>query len=214
MPATIETPPFIVIEGIDGAGTTTQSQLLHGYLQSQGQPALLTHEPSDGPIGTYIRKMIALRSDKLAAPVDRETLALLFAADRLDHLKTKIEPALASGQVVISDRYYHSSFAYQGDADSKHSDTLDLRWIRTLNERARTPDLTVFLHAPVDLCLKRLGSRDAHDVFETREHLTLMEQRYDQIMDILSGEGHNIVRLDAALPRQVLAEKIHALIGF
>lgn len=207
MPANINTP-FVVIEGIDGAGTTTQSILLQNYLREQGKSTLLTHEPSDGKIGTLIRKMIAIRSDQ--TPVDRETLALLFAADRLDHLNTRVEPALAHGQIVISDRYFHSSFAYQGDSSPSDAQALDLRWIRTLNERARTPDLTVFLHAPVELSLKRLADRDAHDVFETREHLTLMEQRYDQIMDILSAEGHNIVRLDAALPRQTLAKKIRA----
>ncbi|AWV89805.1 dTMP kinase [Bradymonas sediminis] len=207
MPTNRTTPPFIVIEGIDGAGTTTQSTLLHDYFQAQGQPALLTNEPSTGAIGTLIRKMIAMRRDEDARPVDRETLALLFAADRLDHLKAEVEPALAAGQVVISDRYYHSSFAYQGDSVAG-SDALDLRWIRTLNERARTPDLTVFLHAPVDLCLERLGERDAHDVFETREHLTLMEQRYDQIMALLQAEGEHIIRLDASLPRQTLAEMI------
>ena len=210
MSTKINAAQFIVIEGIDGAGTTTQSALLHDFLQAQGRPALCTNEPSGGRIGTLIRELIAMRAD--AQPADRETLALLFAADRLDHLKNEVEPALEAGQIVISDRYYHSSFAYQGDPAGGDADALDLRWVRTLNERARAPDLTVYLHAPVALCLERLGERAAHDIFETREHLTLMEQRYAQIMERLGAEGQRIVRLDAALPREIIAEKIRALL--
>lgn len=210
MSTKINAAQFIVIEGIDGAGTTTQSALLHDFLQAQGRPVLRTWEPSGGRIGTLIRDMIAMRTD--ARPADRETLALLFAADRLDHLKTEVEPALNAGQIVISDRYYHSSFAYQGDTVAGDPETLELRWVRTLNERARAPDLTVYLHAPVAICLERLGARAARDIFETRQHLTLIAKRYAQIMARLKAENHRIVQLDATLPREVIAEQIRALL--
>ncbi|MFU8802605.1 MAG: dTMP kinase, partial [Bradymonadaceae bacterium] len=154
-------PPFIVIEGLDGAGTTTQSRRLCERLHAEGQPTLVTCEPSGGPIGTLIRQMLSMRvvvpTPDGSRPVSRETLALLFAADRIDHIEAEIEPALATGHLVISDRYYHSSFVYQGDIDE--TDEVDYSWVKSLNERARVPDLTIFLEAATDLCMSRLASR-------------------------------------------------------
>lgn len=202
---------FIVIEGLDGAGTTTQSGLLVERLQAAGQPAVLTREPSDGPVGVLIRQMLSGRVttpsvDGAHQSVGREVLALLFAGDRLDHIRAEIEPALAAGKVVVSDRYYHSSFAYQGDVDD--SDEMDLEWVRTLNERAKTPDLTIFLEASVDLCLSRMSGRGSRDLYETREKLERLERRYDQVMGALEAEGERIVRLDAALSKGELCERI------
>jgi dTMP kinase len=227
MPQTPNKPPFIVIEGLDGAGTTTQSALLVERLQAEGRPALLTREPSDGPIGALIRQMLSMRvvtpatePSQPPAAVSREVLALLFAGDRLDHLRAEVEPALAAGKIVVSDRYYHSSFAYQGDArldeggsDELEQDELDLRWVQSLNERARVPDLTIFLEASVDLCLSRMSGRGRRDIFETREHLTDLERRYDQVMRTLEARGERVVRLDAALERDVIADEIDALIA-
>lgn len=207
--------PFIVIEGLDGAGTTTQSTLLVERLQAAGQPAVLTREPSDGPIGVLIRQMLSGRitTPSVDGPhqsMGREVLALLFAADRLDHIRALVAPAQAAGKVVVSDRYYHSSFAYQGDVDD--SDEMDLHWVRTLNERARTPDLTIFLEASVDLCLSRLSGRGQRDIYETREKLARLERRYDEVMTALEEEGEAIVRLDAGRGRGELADEIFGLV--
>lgn len=211
----VDMPPFVVIEGLDGAGTTTQATLLVERLRAEGQPAVLTREPSDGPIGVLIRQMLAGRVVTPTAagpePVDRQTLALLFAADRLDHIRAEIEPARQAGRAVVSDRYYHSSFAYQGDVDD--SDEMDLDWVRTLNERAKTPELTVFLEAPVDLCLSRLQGRGQRDLYETREKLGRLERRYDQVMAALEAEGERIVRLDAGRERGDLADEIFSLVS-
>lgn len=206
-----EKPPFVVIEGLDGAGTTTQTALLVERLQDEGQPAISTREPSDGPVGVLIRQMLSKRivtpsADGSVQPVGREVLALLFAADRVDHVQAEIEPALASGKAVISDRYYHSSFAYQGDIDA--SDEFDIDWVRTLNERARRPDVTFFLEASVDLCLSRMSGRGSRDIYETREKLERLERRYDQVMRALEAEGEEIVRLDAGLSKEELATRI------
>lgn len=103
--------PFVVLEGLDGAGTTTQTKLLVERLTARGIPAIATHEPTSGPIGTLIRR--ALRHDwprpegELGSvePPSWATLALLFAADRLEHLQRVVDPALAQGKVVVSDRY-------------------------------------------------------------------------------------------------------------
>lgn len=211
MAVEFENPPFVVIEGLDGAGTTTQTALLVERLQAEGQPAVSTREPSDGPVGVLIRQMLSKRIvtptvDGSVAPVGREVLALLFAADRLDHIAATVAPALAEGKVAVSDRYYHSSFAYQGDIDD--SDAMDLEWVRTLNERAKTPDVTIFLEASVDLCLSRMSGRGSRDIYETREKLERLERRYDQVMQALEAEGEMIVRLDAARSKAELAEAI------
>ena len=112
---------FVVLEGIDGAGTTTQVARLVASLRARGIGALGTREPSDGPIGTQIRQILTgrlvVRSPAGGhAPPGWPTLALLFAADRVDHLESEIVPNLRDGVIVVSDRYDHSSVAYQGAA--------------------------------------------------------------------------------------------------
>ena len=104
-------PPgkLIVLEGIDGSGTTTQARLLCEWLAGRGVAVHLTREPSDGPVGRLIREIL----HGAHAPVAGDTMALLFAADRVDHLSREVLPALDRGTHVVTDRYYHSSLAYQ-----------------------------------------------------------------------------------------------------
>lgn len=206
---------FVVIEGLDGAGTTTQARMLVDRLSEAGYRADLTREPSDGPIGVLIRQMLSGRvvargEGGNAEPMGREVLALLFAADRLDHVQAEIAPALEVDRLVVSDRYYHSSLAYQADGDVEES--LDLTWVRTLNERAQTPDLTVFLEASVDLCLSRMSGRSRTEMFETRAELTRLKQRYETVMSTLEEEGERIVLLDAERSREDLADEIFGLV--
>ncbi len=99
---------FIVLEGLDGAGTTTQAALLAEWLGARGE-VVQTREPTAGPIGRLIRSSLRAEPDSPA----ETSLPWLFAADRAEHLTRVIEPALARGAWVISDRYYHSSLAYQ-----------------------------------------------------------------------------------------------------
>src|SRR4051794_39709628 len=107
---------FIVIEGLDGAGTTTQTERLATRLREEGHRVLTTREPSDGPVGMLLRQALTgrLTLPGAHAPLADETLALLFAADRTDHLASRVEPALGRGEVVLCDRYVLSSLAYQG----------------------------------------------------------------------------------------------------
>jgi dTMP kinase len=187
---------FVVIEGLDGAGTTTQTERLVERLQTEGLDAVSTREPSDGPVGLLVRDMLSrriLRPTPMEPDgvIDRESLALLFAADRLDHIRVEIDPALRRGAIVISDRYVHSSYVYQGDVDEDES--FDIAWIRALNGRARQADLTFFLKTPVDVCLSRISSRsDDRDLFETREKLTRLHRRYDQVFDALENHPETI----------------------
>ncbi len=213
-------PPFVVIEGLDGAGTTTQTRRVQERLESMGQGCATTQEPSEGPIGAMIRQML---SSRIVAPSDqkddeyteigRETLALLFAADRLDHLRTEVEPLLEAGNVVVSDRYYHSSFAYQGDpvdeADGpSEKPALDLSWVRTLNERARQPDLTIFLEASPELCMERLGQRHRRDTYEREEKLHRLAGAYEVVLEELEDAGESIVRMDASKTPEKLTDQI------
>jgi dTMP kinase len=140
---------FIVLEGIDGSGTTSQCARLTEALQARGEEVHATREPSDGEIGQITRAMLS-RGDQVAPT----TLALMFAADRLDHLTQEIEPALARGATVLCDRYLLSSWAYQ-------SLDCELAWVRTINRHARWPDLTLLLDLPAETAWSRVEQRYA-----------------------------------------------------
>lgn len=150
---------FVVIEGIDGAGTTTQVARLVDRLRKSKVDARGTREPSDGPVGTLIRQVLAGR---VVVPGGRApgwaTMALLFAADRVDHVEAEIEPAIASGAVVVSDRYDASSLAYQSVTSGGGGDAA-VKWIATLNQQARRPDLTIVLDVDADLAAQRRQAR-------------------------------------------------------
>ena len=152
---------FIVLEGIDGAGTTTQAQRMRDWLRECGVSVHLTREPSDGPVGMLIRAVLSGRlASADGSPFDRRSLALLFAADRLDHITSEIAPRLGKGVTVISDRYVYSSLAYQ---------TLDCdpRWVAEINRLAPVPDLCVFLSVPARAAESRMrSSRQTRDIFE------------------------------------------------
>ncbi len=183
---------FIVVEGIDGAGTTTQSALLRDALERAGAECSLTREPTGGPIGNLIRNFLEKKIDPLRdvycdEKAERDVLSLLFTADRLDHLQREIEPALAIGRHVVSDRYYHSTFAYQMKS-SAH-----LKWLVEMNSAARTPDLTFFIDLPPAAALERMESRGRKDLFETSEQLRRIRAAYKLAIRELSERGHRIV---------------------
>src|SRR5262249_53814736 len=165
---------FIVLEGIDGAGTTTQAELLSTELRREGRQVLTTGEPSDGPIGTLIRQAL---TETLHPPIQwgalsDDALALLFAADRLAHLRAQILPALERGQVVICDRYLLSSLAYQGSV-------LPVDWVEQINARAISPDLTIFLEVNAEIAAERRASRGGKaELFENPERQRKVIQQY------------------------------------
>jgi dTMP kinase len=136
-------PLFIVLEGIDGAGTTTQTDRLVATLTAHGRPAHATREPSQGPVGKLLREVL-LGGHRGAdgAPLDGGAMALLFAADRRDHLRREIEPTLRAGKDVVSDRYLLSSLAYQAEEAERS-------WVEGLARGIRSPDLTILLDLPV-----------------------------------------------------------------
>jgi len=203
---------FVVIEGIDGAGTTTQAQRLARKLQELGRESLLTCEPTDGPIGNMIRQVLRRRlvapvgSDRFE-PLDPATMTLLFTADRMDHLYTVVEPALARGIDVVCDRYYHSTIAYQGVGGDKD-------WVHEVNRRARRADLVFYLHLPVETALSRLGNRPVTEIYEKKEFLSQVAANYEALFAM----EPNAVVLDGTQPIETVFEQIlsHTLkfIGF
>jgi dTMP kinase len=137
----------------------------------------LTREPSDGPIGVLLREILAGRHT-----ADATALSLLFAADRVDHLTREVEPALLSGKLVISDRWYHSSLAYQGTSEER-------AWIRTLNRRARVPDLTILLEVSVKVAAtRRVDAGRSPELFDALEIQDRVATGYREVMEMLAAE--------------------------
>ena len=152
---------FIVIEGIDGTGKSTQARKLSEWFVSQGREVVLSREPTDGPWGKKLRESAA--SGRLSPKDELD----YFLKDRRQHVDESITPSLAAGKVVILDRYYFSTMAYQGARG------FDPTEIRQLNEAfAPIPDLLIILDLDVDTALSRIGSRgDSANEFEKRESL-------------------------------------------
>jgi dTMP kinase len=177
---------FIVFEGLDGAGTTTQSQLLAEALRGKGRTVHVAHQPSGGCVGLLVRQILAGRTatqkaDGKLAVVDERVMALLFAADRLDHLTSQIEPRLARGEDVILDRYVLSSLAYQGA-------TVSHEFIHAANRWARKPDLTLFLYVPASVAFERVRTRGAKlERYETAAQMQLVEREYSRIVGTLAS---------------------------
>ena len=189
---------FIVLEGIDGSGSTTQAARLAERLRALSVPVRSTREPSDGPVGTMIRQVL---SGRLVAPGGRApgwaTMALLFAADRMDHVESEVEPALAQGAVVISDRYDASSLAYQSVSSGADAEQA-IAWIRALNRQARRPDLTIVLDISPERAAERRSRRgDPAQLYEQNELQRALASFYRQLpahmpgdrIAVIDGEG-------------------------
>jgi len=191
---------FVVVEGIDGSGSTTQVRALTARLEELGCAVLATREPSDGPVGTYLRQILA---GEVTHPAEPTTMALLFAADRRDHLDREILPALAEGKVVLCDRYLLSSLAYQGCL------LQDLPWVRTLNRAALPADLTFLLDLPVPVASARRSQRDLIQIYE---HDALQLQVAEAYRQLAVEAGASIVggSLPVAAITELLLQEIRA----
>jgi len=193
---------FISIEGVDGAGTTTQAQAVADELVEQHDiltedDLLVTAEPTDGEIGKLIRTGLAGDIE-----LSQQALALLFAADRVNHIKTTIKPALNDGKTVITDRYYLSSYAYQQEAGSP------LDWLQTINKHALTPDLTVYLDVDLDECFNRMGNRDSADIFEEREFLAEIQTNYHTTIDAITEQGEPLTVVEGNHSEETVTDAI------
>ena len=190
-PSALNRGRFIVFEGIDGAGTTTQARLLARWLERKGRTVHQTAEPSTGPLGNQLRQ--AMRRRLVGADgeaLDPRAFAALFVADRADHLTGEIEPALARGEDVICDRYVLSSLAYQGlDAD--------LDWVAALNAPMRAPDLTLFLDVDAEVAAKRRAGRGGKaEIYEVDSFLRRVVTAYRSVIALRPRDG--VVTLDGS----------------
>ncbi|MFT5356821.1 MAG: dTMP kinase [Polyangiales bacterium] len=189
---------FIALEGVDGAGTTTHTRILRERMRGRGLPTHSTREPSDGPIGTMIRQILSGRlvvpGVSGPRPPSWTTMALLFAADRTDHVEAEIVPNLMDGVTVLSDRYVHSSVAYQSLSSGGGEDAI--RWVREINAEARRPDLTLVLDVSAETARERRDDRGGRaELYEYDELQVSLAAFYANIEQYFPGE--NIVHVDA-----------------
>ncbi len=199
---------FIVFEGIDGSGKSTQAKLLEEYLISRGEKCIFTLEPTYNRIGDFLHKILS--GDEKADP---RVIAALFAADRLEHVLNAsdgIMKHLADGSFVICDRYYLSSFAYQGTE-------VPLEWVIALNSECRKvlkPDLTIFVDTAPEVSLKRIqDGRESFEIYENLSRLTSVRENYLSLIERFKNE-ENILSLDGCRDRDEIFEDIKKAVSY
>ncbi len=193
--------PFFVLEGIDGAGTTTHARRLVAFLQMQGLDCLPTAEPTDGPVGRLIREYLAGKHTEdsgEAVGLDPTVMTLLFCADRAEHLSRRVLPALHSGTAVVSDRYYYSTVCYQ-------SVGCDADWVRQTAAHAPRPDLTLLLDVEPKTGLERVGGRG--NPMEAYEKLDFLERVRENYLTMFA-DAPEVRVLDAGRPLEEVAAEI------
>jgi dTMP kinase len=181
---------FITFEGIEGSGKSTQAGLLKTFLEDQGLEVLVTREPGGSPIGEQIRRILLDPGNHGMVPLAE---LLLYEASRCQHVEAVIRPALEDGKMVICDRFFDASTAYQG-----HARGLEIKMVGELNLIAtggRKPDLTIVLDLPVDMGIKRLGRK--LDRIE-REAVAFHERVRQGYLRIAEVEPDRVKVVDAA----------------
>jgi dTMP kinase len=198
---------FITLEGGEGAGKSTQAALLAEWLEGQGTSVVVTREPGGSPGAEALR---ALLLGGRVAPFGAEAEALVFAVARADHVATTIRPALEAGSWVISDRFFDSTWAYQGAAGVSPERMAELDRIAVGDDR---PDLTLILDLPTDAGLRRIGGRDAApDRFEQDAH-ALHEARRQAFLDIARREPKRCLVIDGAGSEAEVAAAIRTAVA-
>ena len=205
---------FIVLEGIDGCGSTTHSKRLAKALRQAGIDVRLTCEPTTGPIGALIRQVLQKRLFVPDATGPRDfawsTMALLFAADRLDHLDCTVLPALREGATVISDRYDLSSLAYQ--SATAPAGELVVPWIREINLCAMRPDLTIVLDVDAETAEERRRARGGfEEMFEAREIQQKLAAIYRRAEDLVPGD--RVIHVSAEGEIEAVGERVLAAVA-
>jgi dTMP kinase len=194
---------FIVLEGLDGSGTTTQAQLLFHNFKKESIPSRVTAEPTDLPAGKLLRNI--LKGEIKSKP---ETVALLFAADRYEHVFAEefgINDAVNSGNWIISDRYLFSSMAYQ-------SVQCDFEWVRQLNSIFPLPQYLFYLDVPVDDCSRRISRREQEELYDRQEFQSKVKKRYEMVLEFFAHEDMKIIRIDGRQNPNDIAEEIWSYI--
>lgn len=197
---------FITVEGGEGVGKSTQLEHIANWFLQQGRQVVVTREPGGTRAGEAIRNIL-LRRDEVA--ISRETELLLIFAARAQHLTEVIRPALASGQVVVCDRFTDASFAYQGGGRGiarQHIAQLE-QWV----QEGLRPDLTLLLDAPAEVGLQRAGLRGEADRFEA-EALAFFQSVRDAYLNIARREQERVVVIDASQDEAAVTAAIEAVL--
>lgn len=199
---------FLALEGIDGSGKSTQLQLLLARLRERGVACHGTREPSGGPVGAMLRQIL---TGQMAA--DGRVIAGLFTADRLDHLVNPRDGILAqvqSGVTVVTDRYYFSSYAYQGVE-------VDLDWLiqsNRLSAELLRPDATIFLDVPVAQALERIArNRSSTELYETKDRLAATREKYLEAFRRLEGR-ETVLTVDAGADESAVAQRVWEAVSY
>jgi dTMP kinase len=190
---------IIIFEGPDGSGKTTQAKAFAARLVASGRKVHLTSQPSSGTeIGKIIRRSLSGE-----AKLDKRAQALLFAADRIEQLRREIGPALSRGEIVVSDRWVHSSFVYQV------LDGLRSSWVFRVNEEIPAADLAVYLRCDdAKLLAQRTRGRGTTEIYENEEFLQQCVARYDAVMSSLLPRHKRCIQLRADQNPDVITEKV------
>lgn len=196
---------FIVFEGIDSSGKTTQAELLKASLIAQQEQTVISPEPSNGIIGNLIRQALKQRVIFSKNPdLFDQQMAYLFAADRHDHLYNDVDGVfklIKDNYHVISTRYYFSSLAYNCDTAEQ------FEFIRKLNDRFPNPDLTIYIDIPIEVSLARLQARSLQEIYETKAKLTNVREQYQRIFADYQGKA---IAIDGTQEQQVIHQQIMA----
>lgn len=186
---------FIVLDGVDGSGSTTHSHLLKAFLENEGFKVHLTQEPSKSKIGLLLREF--LKNKEIPATTD----ALLFAADRDIHFHDEIKKKLEEGYLVISDRYIESSIVYQ----STQSDNISVEWVKKINKFVGLPDLTIIIDIDPKVALARKGDENV----EKFENIEFLDKARELYLTRAKEEGYEVVSSDGII--EFVQEKIQNL---
>ena len=194
---------FLVIEGGDGSGTTTQLSLLKDRLTGIGKPFFPAFEPTNGQIGKLIRS--ALKNE---LPLKPETLAMLFAADRNEHLygPDGILEHARQNKLVISDRYALSSLVYQGIECGDEIPNL-------LNNRFPAPEITIYLDIDSQIAIERMKGRESVEIYEYREFQEKVREKYKSVIKTYRENGARVEILDASKSAAEVADQVWSIIS-
>ncbi|MEA3254615.1 MAG: dTMP kinase [Candidatus Altiarchaeota archaeon] len=184
---------FIVLEGIDGCGKSTQARLLSEWLK-ESHEVLLTAEPTNTITGAFIREILS-GNEK----VNPKTLALLFTADRYEHLEKEVGPALSEGRIVVSERYYHSTIAYQS------AQGVSKEWLIDLNHYTLKPAVTIFLDVKPKIAV---GRTEMSDIFENRDFLEKVYKEYLRFSDVTRVDGNQRPEIVSDRIKEIVSELI------
>lgn len=193
---------FLAFEGIDGSGKSTQIKFLTDRLRQEGVRCHETREPTNGPIGSVLNQILTGRMT-----ADGRTISCLFAADRLDHLTNQVNglcKVVEQGITVVTDRYYFSSYAYNGV-------DMDMDWVMECNRVSAEllrPDLTIFLDIPVDVALERIAKNRLYtELYEKEERLLAVRKNYFKAFD-LTKDTERVAVIDANGTADVVAQRV------